>query len=95
MSIEDCVDASTQRPELYIKNSKERLITAANNSNGNKKSHRKTIKAKMGNRTTLWIVQVINWQKCAFEDTNMAKKEKRRQKSWIFVNSNIKQCCKE
>ena len=31
-SIEDCVDASIQRLEEYIEKSKERLITAASNS---------------------------------------------------------------
>ena len=47
-SIEDCVSASMQRFEDYTKKSKERLITAASSSNGNRKTKRK--QQKLGNR---------------------------------------------
>ena len=38
--IEDCVDAAIKGLENYIKKSKERQITAANNSNGNRESNK-------------------------------------------------------
>ena len=43
-SIEDCVGASQQGLKKYTKKSKERLITAACNSNGNIKINRKSTK---------------------------------------------------
>ena len=39
-NIDDYVDASTQSLKEHIKMSKERLITAANNSNGNIRTNR-------------------------------------------------------
>ena len=40
-NIEDWMDASIQRIKKFTKKSKERLITAASNSNGNIKTNRK------------------------------------------------------
>ena len=40
--IEDSVDASIQRPEDYIKNRKDRLITAENNNTNNIRTNRTT-----------------------------------------------------
>ena len=45
-SIEDYVDASIRGLEDYIKNSKERLITAASNSSGNIRTNRTTTKTR-------------------------------------------------
>ena len=45
-ALKDCINRSIQRIEEYIKKSKERLITAASNSNDSLRSKRKTIKTR-------------------------------------------------
>ena len=57
-SIEDCVVASTQRLEDYIKKSKERFISAANNCIENMSKDRKTTEIEI--KTTVWIFQATN-----------------------------------
>ena len=47
-NIEDCVDSSIQGLEIYIKKSKERLITATKNNIGNINTDKKL--QKLGNR---------------------------------------------
>ena len=57
-SIEDCMDASIQGLENYIKKNKERLITASSNSICNIRTDRKaskTRKAEKGRKTTVWM----------------------------------------
>ena len=58
------MDASIQGLEKYIKKSNERLITAASNSNGNKKQIEKQQKQEkeMGRETAVWILQAKNWR---------------------------------
>ena len=48
-SIVDCVDATIQKLKKYTKKSKERLITAASNSNVNIKTNSKTTKYRKQN----------------------------------------------
>ena len=47
---DDCVDATIQGLEEYTKESKERMITAANNSKGNITTSDKTTKSRRKNR---------------------------------------------
>ena len=52
-SIEDCVEASIRRLKGYIKKSKERLMTAASNSNDNIRTNRTTKPRTNYNKTKI------------------------------------------
>ena len=72
---EDCVDASIQGLDDYIKKNQERLITTANYNISNISRNRKTTKSKKhkwDKKITLLIFKATNWWDYIQEDLGLA-----------------------
>ena len=76
--IQDCVDASIQKLEKYIKKFTERLITATINNIPNTKhqSNENNQKTKMRRKTNVWTFQATNQWNLTLKNLDMTKKEK-------------------
>ena len=68
-----CIDESIQELKRCIKKSKERLITAVNNSNDYIRTNIKAIK-QMERETIVWILQVTNCKERVWISVNSSTK---------------------
>ena len=92
VSIEDYDDTFIRRVEDYIKKSKERQITAAQQQHCQYKDKIKQLR-KLGNgkKNNCMDITSDNRWKLTRENMDRAKKGKSLERNWIFSNSSIKQ----
>ena len=90
VSIEDSVDTSIRWFEDFIKKNTERLIIVAG-----KNTDTRSNRTKIERKATVWIFQAANKWNLTWENLDMAKKLKFRERSWISSNCSSKQCHKD